>query len=209
MSGSKGTIFIVDDERPVRLALERLLRSAGYRCMLFANGRGFLEILPYDKPGCVLLDLRLSDQSGLDVQSDLRNQDRNLPVIFMSGYGNVKSSVEAMRCGAIDFLTKPIEDAELLTVIDSAVNLHRQKLRECNKIEIIKQRYSNLSPREQEVLRCVISGARIKNISIHLGIAEKTVKIHKARVMKKMQAQSVIDLYQLAVQLEVTPEMVA
>lgn len=209
MSKSKGTILIVDDERPVRNALNRLLRSAGYECLLFSCGDELFTALPYNKPGCILLDLKLSETSGLDVQADLCRLDNTLPVIFMSGYGSIKDTVEAMRYGAVNFLTKPVEDDELLSVIDDAVDLHCEKLKEYRRVQVSRQLYAKLSVREKEVMRFVISGARIKNISAHLGIAEKTVKIHKARIMRKMQAESVVDLYQQATLIKVYPDAVS
>lgn len=197
--------MIVDDEKPVRIALERLLRSAGYHCSLFANRHDLFQYLPVHEPGCILLDLRLAETSGLDVQADLHNRGCNLPVIFMSAYGSIKTSVNAMKGGAVDFLTKPIEEEQLFQAIEKSILLHRKRLIQNSIIEYASENYSQLTPREKEVMSYVISGARIKIISSHLGISEKTLKIHKARIMEKMQAESVVDLYRTAGLLKIKP----
>lgn len=189
-------VFIVDDDDDVRRALSRLVRSAGYRAEDFDSASAFLrgaDLAQY--PACVLLDLELPDASGLDLQREL---NAILPVVFITGHGDIGTTVNAMKAGASDFLPKPVNESVLLAVIERAIetSTHMHK-RRCELADI-QTRMNRLTPREREVMALVVTGRLNKQVAGDLGIAEKTIKIHRARVMEKMEANSLAQLIRLA-----------
>jgi FixJ family two-component response regulator len=192
------TVFIVDDEAPVRKALSRLLRAARFSVAAFASPAEFLAQHDPHKPGCLVLDLLMPDFDGMELQKALADRGSVLPIIFLTGHGNVPHSVQAMKRGAIDFLTKPVNDEQLLAAIRIAIEKDRAARREQAELLEIQARLARLTPREQEVLRHLITGKLNKQIAGDLGVVEKTIKVHRARVMEKMKVQSVAELVRLA-----------
>lgn len=192
------TVFVVDDDAAVLKSISRLLRSFGLRVVTFSSPREFLEHYDARVPGCLLLDVAMPGLDGLQLQSALTTKGCPLPVIFLTGQGNIPMSVRAMKRGAVDFLTKPVPDEDLLRAVQSAVAADRQH-REANaELNDIQARLNSLTPREREVLEHVVSGQLNKQIATQLGTVEKTIKVHRARVMEKMKAPSLAALVRLA-----------
>ena len=192
-----GRVFLVDDDASVLNALSRLLREAGFEVAPFQSPSDFLFHSDTETPGCVVLDLALGDASGLDVQSTLASKGDLRPIIFLTGKGDIAMSVQAMKEGAFDFLTKPVREDELITAVRLALE-HDQLIREEQaRLASIGDRLSRLTPREHEVLASVVAGRLNKQIAAELGIAEKTVKVHRARVMAKMGVRSVAELVRI------------
>jgi FixJ family two-component response regulator len=188
------TVFVVDDDAPVRRALARLLHSAGYQTETFASAEGFLAQGRFDAPGCILLDVRMPGLNGLELQQALAAADRQLPIVFITGHGDVPMSVRAMKAGAEDFLPKPFDDEELLKAVAQALNKSQREQNERTEVAEIRKRLSSLTPREREVLCHVVAGQLNKQIAADLSIAEKTIKVHRGRVMEKMGASSLAGL---------------
>jgi FixJ family two-component response regulator len=188
------TVFVVDDDASVRGALARLLDSAGYQTETFASAEGFLAQSRFDAPGCILLDVRMPGLNGLELQQALAAADRQLPIVFITGHGDVPMSVRAMKAGAEDFLPKPFDDEELLNAVAQALNKSQRAQNERTEVAEIRKRLSSLTPREREVLCHVVAGQLNKQIAADLSIAEKTIKVHRARVMEKMGASSLAGL---------------
>jgi FixJ family two-component response regulator len=191
-------IFIVDDDASVRKSLARVMTSAGYAVEAFASAREFLERAPLAGPGCLVLDVRMPGLSGLDLQEALAGTSRRIPIVFITGHGDISMSVKAMKSGAADFLTKPYDVEQLLAAVDRAVTKDVETLGEEGRTAEILDRVEQLTPRETEVFALVVTGMLNKQIAGALGIGEKTVKVHRARVMEKMQAGSVAELVRLA-----------
>ena len=191
------TVFIIDDDAAVRKAVSRLLRSAGIAVAVFALPREFLAQYDPDMPGCLVLDLAMPDINGLQLQTTLSKKGCTLPIIFLTGHGDVSKSVQAMKQGAFDFLSKPAKDKDLLTAVRAAIERDTVARREHAKLSEIRARVDTLTPREREVLEHVVSGKLNKQIAGDLGITEATVKMHRARVMAKMKVQSVAELARL------------
>ena len=181
------TVFIVDDESSVRNALENLIKSVDMNAKTFASAEEFLRFDRPDTPCCLLLDVRMPEMSGLVLQEQLAGSDSTLPIIFMTGYGDVPMSVRAMKAGAVDFLPKPFDDQTLLDAIHLAVDQDRRIRQERAKIKEIQERLETLTPREHEVFVLVVKGMRNKQIAEELGRSEKTIKVHRSRVMRKLQ----------------------
>jgi len=188
------TVFVVDDDEAMRLSLSRLLRSADWSVETFASGRKFLERAPLNGRGCILLDVKMPGMDGLELHESLSEAGISLPVIFLSGNSDIPESVRAMKHGAVDFLVKPVEDEVLFKVMAQAISRHDAELGARHQRDSIASRISQLSSREHEVLQQVLQGRLNKQIGFALGIAEKTVKVHRARVMEKMEAGSVAEL---------------
>lgn len=204
---SEATVHIVDDDADVRAALSRLLRSAGWKVADWASALEFLERAPtLDGAGCILLDVSMPGMSGPDLHDRLRDLDVSLPVIYLTGNGSVPVSVRAMKRGALDFMEKPVEDVALLQAVEQAVERHRHALVHNHRLAEIRRRVSALSAREREVLHHVIAGRMNKQIAGDLGIAEKTVKVHRGRVMGKFGVRSVADLVLLCDELGIARE---
>lgn len=189
-------VFVVDDDAAVRKGLARLLRSAGLDVETFASAADYASRPAYDGVGCIVLDVRMPGLDGLGLQTLLAERGFHLPIIFLTGHGDIAMSVQAMKRGAVDFLTKPVDESVLLAAIRQALARHRVQHREHIEAEALRTRFEALTPREREVLRCVVVGGRNKEIAAQLGIAEKTVKIHRGQVMKKLAVTTVAELIQ-------------
>lgn len=197
MTNEAPMVFVVDDDAAVRSSLGRLLRAAGYEVEAFASGADFVKRDAPDAPSCAVLDLAMPGMDGLELQDWLAAQHWLVSVVFLTGHGDIPSSVRAIRKGAIDFLTKPVDEDCLLAAIDAA--MIDQHLSDSNRsrLESVRQRFAELSDRESEVMRHVVDGKLNKQIAAQLGISEKTVKAHRAKVMQKTGARSVAELVQL------------
>jgi RNA polymerase sigma factor (sigma-70 family) len=198
MTDSAAIVFVVDDDPSVRRSLKRLIKSAGFTVESFASAQEFLGRPRPDIPGCLVLDIHMPGVNGLDLQDDLAAAEVNLPIIFLTGYGTVPASVRAMKAGALDFLEKPVDDRALVDAIHQAVERHRRARLEQAEIREIRRRLDSLSPREQEVFSLLLTGMLNKQIAFELGTTEKTIKVHRGRVMEKMQAGSMAELVRLA-----------
>ena len=195
-------IHVVDDDEPMRTAVARLLRASGYEVRTYASAGDFLLAPPEPVPGCLLLDLQMPGPSGLELQQALQRHPMPLPVVFLTGRGDVSSSVRAMKAGAVDFLTKPVEPADLLKAVEAALERDRSARARREGIDDIQARYASLTARERSVLERVVAGEPNKQIARALGITERTVKMHRAQVMAKMQAGSLAELVRSAEQLK-------
>jgi FixJ family two-component response regulator len=191
-------VFVVDDDASVRKSLARLVKAAGYEAETFASVRDFLARRPFDGPCCLVLDVRMPGLTGLDLQEALRVAGQRLSIVFITGYRDVPVSVRAMKGGAVDFLTKPVDEGTLLGAIQQAVARTLVDRRQQARVAEIRSRITTLTPREAAVFALVVTGMLNKQIGSELGIAEKTVKVHRARVMEKMRAGSLAELVRLA-----------
>jgi FixJ family two-component response regulator len=197
MAGSLDpTVFVVDDETPVRNALSRLLRAHRFAVAAFASPKEFLEHYNPDTPGCLVLDLKMRG-NGFGLQRTLQEKGSLSPIIFLTGHGDVPKSVQALKGGAVDFLTKPVNDKDLLAAVRAAIEKDRALRHEQAELSEIHARLATLTPREREVLEYVVTGKLNKQIAGDLGTVEQTVKVHRARVMQKMRVQSVAELVRL------------
>jgi FixJ family two-component response regulator len=198
-------VFVVDDDDSVRRSLSRLIRSAGWRVETFPTAKSFLDYTPPNRPGCLVLDLQLPGVSGLELQTSLVEAGRDIPIVFITGHGDVPSSVRAMKGGAVDFLQKPFDDQELLDCISRALGRSREQRARRAERAVLEARFLTLTPREREVLALVVIGKLNKQIASDLGAAEKTIKVHRGRVMAKMQAGSVAELVRMVEKLGELP----
>jgi FixJ family two-component response regulator len=198
MTDSEAIVLVVDDDPSMLRSLGRLIKSAGFAVESFASAHEFLERCRPDIPGCLVLDIHMPGVSGLDLQEELAAAGVDLPVIFLTGYGNVPASVRAMKAGAFDFLEKPVDDRALVDAIHQAVARNRRVRLEHAELREIRRRVESLSPREREVLGLLVTGMLNKQIASELGTSEKTIKVHRGRVMAKMQAGSMAELVRLA-----------
>jgi len=205
MSPSPPIIHIVDDDLSFRTAVTRLLRAAKYEVRGYASAAEFLESAPSAEPGCILLDLRMPGASGLELQQSLSRMEGRLPIIFLTGHGDIPASVRAMKAGAVDFLTKPVRREALLTAVQDALGLDAKSRSARAASRELHARYEKLTPREREVLAHVVSGKLNKQIAFDLGAAERTIKAHRASIMEKLGAQSVAELVRLAQELGIEP----
>jgi FixJ family two-component response regulator len=206
MPDANTTVLVIDDDPQLRASVERLLRSVGQDTKLFASIPEFLEADAPDRPTCLVLDVRFPGRSGLDLQRELAAANKEFPIIFITGHGDIPMSVQAMKGGAVEFLTKPFRDQDLLDAIE--VGLARDRARRENEKDLaaVKERFESLSPREREIMVQVAHGRLSKQIAGDLGIAEATVKVHRSRLMRKMKARSLPALGRMADKLKLVPE---
>ncbi|PWU11932.1 MAG: DNA-binding response regulator [Terriglobia bacterium] len=191
-------VAIVDDDPSVRTGLERLIRSLGWKAETFASAQEFLDRPRTEAPSCLLLDLQLPGLSGLDLQKRIADAGLEIPIVFLTGHGNIPISVKAMKAGAVEFLTKPVEEEDLLRAIQEAIERDRRTREENADKQELQRRYESLTTREKEIMRQVISGLLNKQIAGELKITEDTVKFHRGHIMRKMQADSLADLVRMA-----------
>jgi FixJ family two-component response regulator len=191
-------VLIIDDDALMRQALENLLQSVGHVARAFPSTEAFLTTERPDAPGCLVLDVRLPGQSGLELQRRLSAAGVDLPIIFITGHGDVPMSVSAMKAGAIEFLTKPFRDQDLLDAIHRGIEIDRERRAASTTVAALRERYDSLTPREREVMDLVVAGRPNKQIAFELGLSEITVKIHRGQVMRKMKAKSLPELVRAA-----------
>jgi len=205
MNSNAPVVCVVDDDSSVRKAVERLVRSAGMNAIAYPSAQEYLTSFDADRAGCLVLDLAMPGVSGLDLQEALGLQVGGPPIIFMTGYGDVPATVQAMKRGAVEFLTKPVDDCILIEAIRSAIE--KDQTDRVNRAEVaaVRRRLESLTPRELEVLRHVISGRLNKQIAADLGTVEKTIKVHRSRLMEKLQVKSVAALVRLAARAGIVP----
>jgi len=194
-------VFVVDDDEELRLALDNLFRSVGLQARLFGSAAEFLKAGRADAPGCLVLDIRLPGVSGLEFQGQLARMGIELPIVFMTGHGDVPMSVRAMKAGAVDFLTKPFRDQDMLDAVSSAIEADRQRRAAAEAGRDVRARFESLSPREREVMTLVTRGLMNKQVAGELGLSEITVKLYRAQAMRKMSADTLADLVRMAEQL--------
>jgi RNA polymerase sigma factor (sigma-70 family) len=206
MTQPASIVFVVDDDPSVRRAIKVLLESVGLAVELFGSAKEFLLGRPADSPSCLVLDIRLPGVSGLDFQRQLAEAKINIPIIFISAHGDVPMSVRAMKAGAIEFLTKPFRDQDLLDAVQVALERDRARRQREAEIATLRERFESLSPREREVVAMVVSGMLNKQTAAEIGTTENTVKVHRSRAMEKMQAQSLADLVKMIERLKIPPQ---
>jgi len=199
-------VFIVDDDREIRAALSCLLTAAGYQVRSFETAERFIEEQDAEAPGCLLLDVCLPGLSGLELQAALAGSPRARPIVFMTGTGDIKAGVQAIKAGAVDFLTKPVDESRLIAAVEEALRCDAEQRQERALRCMIQQRLETLTPRERQVMTRVIHGQFNRQIAAEIGTGEKTVKVHRGRVMSKMGAGSVAELVQLAARIGVAIE---
>ena len=199
------TVFIVDDDRGMRQAIQDLVESVGLRAESFASGEEFLRKKHNSRPSCLVLDVRLPQMSGLDFQRRLGETGMHIPIIFVTAHGDIPMSVRALKSGAVEFLTKPFRDQDLLDAIQQALQHDRAVQEHQAEIHDLQERYHALTVREREVMTLVVSGMLNKQIASEIGASEATVKVHRGHVMQKMQAASVVDLVRMADKLKLSP----
>ncbi len=202
-------VFVVDDDASVRSSLKFLLNTVGLQVETFDSAETFLLKKPPDKPSCLVLDIRLRGLSGLDFQRELAARNIQIPIVFITGHGDIPMSVRAMKAGAVEFLTKPFRDQDLLDAIRIALERDRAMRDQEKDVRELRQRFESLSPREREVISMVVAGMLNKQIAGELGPAENTVKVHRSRAMEKMHAQSLADLVRMMEKLKISSPQVA
>ena len=206
MPDAKPTVLVIDDDPDLRASVGRLLRSVGLEAQLFASISDCLKSDPPDVATCLVLDVRLPGQSGLEFQRELAAADIQLPIIFITGHGDIPMSVQAMKSGAIEFLTKPIRDQELLDAIQLGLTRDRVRRENESALADLRKRFATLSPREREIMIHVARGRLSKQIADDIGIAEATVKVHRSKAMRKMNARSLPEFGQMVAKLNLMPE---
>jgi FixJ family two-component response regulator len=188
------TVFLVDDEQAIRHALRLFLESVDFTVREFASAESFLEAVTEAVHGVLMLDLRMGGMSGLELQAQLKSRGIEMPIIFISGHGDVQLSVIAMKAGAVDFLEKPFENRTVLSSLKEAFSREEARTREHNRVAVLEKRCQNLTPRETEVMKHIVKGMSNRALAEHLGLSNRTIEVHRARVMRKMDAESLPDL---------------
>jgi FixJ family two-component response regulator len=206
MSKQSPLVYVVEDDSSVREALESLIRSVGFRVQMFTSARDFLREKAPDEPACLILDVRLPGLSGLELQQELARADIRIPIIFLTGHGDIPMTVKAMKAGALEFLTKPFRDQDLLDAIDHAIEKDRVVQTERRNLAYLRRHFDSLTQREREVMQLVISGLLNKQIASMLGTSETTIKVHRKNIMRKMKAGSLADLVRMAEHLGIRSE---
>ena len=197
-------VFVVDDDAVVRESIEDLLQSVGLDVRLFASPEDFLQARCPDVPGCLVLDVRLPEQSGLEFQRELVGTEKQLPIVFITGHGDIPMSVRAMKSGAVEFLTKPFRDQDLLDAIQAAIARDRARRAEARVLVELRRRFAALTPREQDVMRQVVSGRLNKQVATDLNLSEARVKALRGQIMRKMNAETLAELVRIADRLGIT-----
>ena len=198
MPDTRATVFVIDDDESIRGALNNLIGSVGLDVRVFASPREFLNTKRPDAAGCLVLDVRMPGMSGLAFQQELAKLGDELPIIFITGHGDVPTTVRAMKAGAVEFLTKPFHDQELLDAIHSAIERDRARRKDAALVAELRTRYTELTEREREIMKLVVAGRANKQIAADLAISEVTVKVHRGQVMRKMRARSLPELVRMA-----------
>jgi FixJ family two-component response regulator len=199
-------VLVIDDDPSMRTAIKELIEAVGLNCQTFGSGQELLEARLPDVPGCLILDVRLPGLSGLHLQKELADRGNHIPIIFITGHGDIPMSVQAMKAGAVEFLTKPFRDQDLLDAIEQATERDRAARRQRVETVELASRHSSLTAREREVMQLVVTGLLNKQIAVQLGISEKTVNVHRAQVMQKMKADSLADLVRMSEKLRATSQ---
>jgi RNA polymerase sigma factor (sigma-70 family) len=202
MSEKNATIFIVDDDEAIRDSLDVLLKTVDLNTTTFSSGDEFLEAYDPGWEGCILLDIRMPGTSGMEVQKRLADSGCSIPIIFITGHGDIPMAVEAMHIGAFDFIQKPFRDQDLLDRIDQALTTSDEQEEQSARKKTVQNQFQTLTPREQEVMQLVVHGSANKVIAMDLGVSQRTVEIHRARVMEKMQARSLAELVRMSLLIE-------
>lgn len=198
LANAEPIVFVVDDDASVRDSLNNLLRSVGLRTAAFGSAHEFLQHKLPDVPSCLILDIRLPRLSGLDFQAELAKADIHIPIIFMTGHGDIPMTVRAMKAGAVDFLTKPFRDQDMLDAVTTAIERDRTRRNEARALANLRAAFATLTPRERQIMNLVTAGLMNKQVAAEIGVAEITVKIHRGHIMRKMAAKSLPDLVRMA-----------
>jgi|ERR1051325_820931 RNA polymerase sigma factor (sigma-70 family) len=206
MMQANAVVYVVDDDAPMREALTNLAQCVRLRVEAFASAQEFLRTKRLDVPGCLVLDVRLPDLSGLDLQRQIAEAGMEIPVVFITGYGDIPMSVRAMKAGAVDFLTKPFREQDLLDAIQQALQRDRKMRERRVQVEKLRRRFDSLTARERDVMKLAVGGLPNKQIAAELGMSETTVKTHRHQIMEKMEAGSVAELVRISDRLEIPPE---